>query len=143
MSKDKKESFVLHLDMLQDVKNMSDEEKARFLDFIIGYNEGNTSIDDIEAGMFRSFLRLFSNQFDRDTDKWKATQRRRAEAGRKGGLAKAGKSQPEDSKCQEKPSNCYDFSSVTKHNGNGNGNANKNVSGNGSGNGSLRGDEPW
>jgi len=127
-----KQSFVLHLDMLQDVKEMSDEEKAKFLDFIIGYNEGKASIDDVEHGMFRSFLRLFANQFDRDTDKWKATQRRRAEAGRKGGLAKAGKSQQEPSKCYDNSSKCYDFPRYTKHNGNVNGNINenKNVSGN-------------
>lgn len=130
-----KESFVLHLDMLQDVKDMSIEEKARFLDFVISYNEGEASIDDIEPGMFKSFLRLFANQFDRDTQKWEATRRRRAEAGRKGGLSKAGKCQPEPSKCQPNPSKCYDLPSKAKHNVNGNVNENKNENVNGSGNG--------
>jgi hypothetical protein len=89
--KKEKESFVLHLDMLQDVKHMSIEEKAQFLDFVINYNEGRASIDDLEPGMFKSFMRLFANQFDRDTEKWEKTRQRRSESGRKGGLAKSSK----------------------------------------------------
>ena len=110
--KKEKESFVLHLDMLQDVKHMSIEEKAQFLDFVINYNEGRASIDDLEPGMFKSFMRLFANQFDRDTEKWEKTRQRRSESGRKGGLAKS-------SKCYEKPSKA-------KHNVNVNENENEN-----------------
>ena len=121
-----KESFVLHLDMLQDVKHMSIEEKAQFLDFVINYNEGRASIDDLEPGMFKSFMRLFANQFDRDTEKWEKTRQRRSESGRKGGLAKA-------SKCYEEPSKCQDINSKAKHNVNGNVNVNKNENENGEG----------
>ena len=117
--KKEKESFVLHLDMLQDVKHMSIEEKAQFLDFVINYNEGRASIDDLEPGMFKSFMRLFANQFDRDTEKWEKTRQRRSESGRKGGLAKS-------SKCYEKPSKCYEKPSKAKHNVNVNVNVNKN-----------------
>ena len=119
-----KESFVLHLDMLQDVKHMSIEEKAQFLDFVINYNEGRASIDDLEPGMFKSFMRLFANQFDRDTEKWEKTRQRRSESGRKGGLAKS-------SKCYEKPSKCYEKPSKAKHNVNVNENENKNKNENG------------
>ena len=119
-----KESFVLHLDMLQDVKHMSIEEKAKFLDFVINYNEGRASIDDLEPGMFKSFMRLFANQFDRDTEKWEKTRQRRSESGRKGGLAKA-------SKCYEKPSKCYEKPSKAKHNVNVNVNVNENENKNG------------
>ena len=121
--KKEKESFVLHLDMLQDVKHMSIEEKAQFLDFVINYNEGRASIDDLEPGMFKSFMRLFANQFDRDTEKWEKTRQRRSESGRKGGLAKA-------SKCYEEPSKCYEEPSKAKHNVNVNVNKNKNENGN-------------
>jgi hypothetical protein len=114
-----KESFVLHLDMLQDVKHMGIEEKAQFLDFVINYNEGRASIDDLEPGMFKSFMRLFANQFDRDTEKWEKTRQRRSESGRKGGLAKS-------SKCYEKPSKCYEKPSKAKHNVNVNENENEN-----------------
>ena len=124
--KKEKESFVLHLDMLQDVKHMSIEEKAQFLDFVINYNEGRASIDDLEPGMFKSFMRLFANQFDRDTEKWEKTRQRRSESGRKGGLAKA-------SKCYEEPSKCYEKPSKAKHNVNVNVNVNKNENENGEG----------
>ena len=124
--KKEKESFVLHLDMLQDVKHMSIEEKAQFLDFVINYNEGRASIDDLEPGMFKSFMRLFANQFDRDTEKWEKTRQRRSESGRKGGLAKA-------SKCYEEPSKCYEEPSKAKHNVNVNVNVNKNENENGEG----------
>jgi hypothetical protein len=124
--KKEKESFVLHLDMLQDVKHMGIEEKAQFLDFVINYNEGRASIDDLEPGMFKSFMRLFANQFDRDTEKWEKTRQRRSESGRKGGLAKS-------SKCYEKPSKCYEKPSKAKHNVNVNVNVNKNENENGEG----------
>ena len=117
--KKEKESFVLHLDMLQDVKHMGIEEKAQFLDFVINYNEGRPSIDDLEPGMFKSFMRLFANQFDRDTEKWEKTRQRRSESGRKGGLAKASK--------------CYEEPSKAKHNVNVNVNVNKNENENGEG----------
>ena len=117
--KKEKESFVLHLDMLQDVKHMGIEEKAQFLDFVINYNEGRASIDDLEPGMFKSFMRLFANQFDRDTEKWEKTRQRRSESGRKGGLAKS-------SKCYEEPSKCYEKPSKAKHNVNVNENENEN-----------------
>ena len=117
--KKEKESFVLHLDMLQDVKHMGIEEKAQFLDFVINYNEGRASIDDLEPGMFKSFMRLFANQFDRDTEKWEKTRQRRSESGRKGGLAKASK--------------CYEEPSKAKHNVNVNVNVNKNENENGEG----------
>jgi len=136
MSNDRKESFVLHLDMLQDVEAMSNEEKAQFLDFIIAYNQGRTTIEDVPSGMFRNYLRLFANQFDRDHEKWVKTKQKRAEAGKRGGLAKASQSvanATESKQMPEKPSNCYENSSPAKHNVNGNGNENANtkVSGNG------------
>jgi hypothetical protein len=121
-----KESFVLHLDMLQDVKHMGIEEKAQFLDFVINYNEGRASIDDLEPGMFKSFMRLFANQFDRDTEKWEKTRQRRSESGRKGGLAKSSKCYEKPSKCYEKPSKCYEKPSKAKHNVNVNVNVNEN-----------------
>ena len=126
--KKEKESFVLHLDMLQDVKHMGIEEKAQFLDFVINYNEGRASIDDLEPGMFKSFMRLFANQFDRDTEKWEKTRQRRSESGRKGGLAKA-------SKCYEEPSKCYEKPSKAKHNVNVNENENENENKNENGEG--------
>jgi len=115
-------SFVLHLDMLEDIKEMTTEEKAGFLDFVVNYNLGLVNLDDVEAGATKRYYRLFANQFDRDHSKWMTTKEKRREAGKKGGLAKA-----------SKPSNCYDnlaIASDAKHNvnvnGNGNGNANDN-----------------
>jgi hypothetical protein len=116
---ERKMSFVLHLDMLEDIKEMTTEEKAAFLDFVCGYNLGTMSIDDIEAGATKRYFRLFANQFDRDHQKWMATKEKRKIAGQKGGLAKA-----------SKPSNCYDNlanASDAKHNVNVNVNSNVNA----------------
>jgi hypothetical protein len=142
----RKESFVLHLDMLQDVKAMSQEEKAQFLDFIIAYNQGETTIEDVPSGMFRNYLRLFANQFDRDHEKWSKTKIRRSEAGRKGGLAKATQNlaNARNSKqMPEEPSICYDFLSQAKHNVNGNVNVNKNEKVNVNKSFLVGCDEPW
>ena len=87
----RKTSFVLHLDMLEDIEEMTTEEKAELLDFVVGYNKGTLKIDDVKSGSSRRFFRLFANQFDRDHDKWMNTKQKRQEAGKKGGLAKASK----------------------------------------------------
>ena len=105
-----KTSFVLHLDMLEDIKEMTVEEKAGFLDFVVNYNLGTIDLDDISPGAAKRYFRLFANQFDRDHSKWMATKEKRKLAGRKGGLAKA-----------SKPSKCYDSlanASDAKHKGN-------------------------
>ena len=110
MSEENKTSFVLHLDMLEDVHEMTVEEKADFLDFLVNYNLGTISLDDIPAGATKRYYRLFANQFDRDHHKWVESKEKRKEAGRKGGLAKVSKAK----QCHEIPSNA-------KHKGKGKG----------------------
>ena len=107
---ERKTSFVLHLDMLEDIDEMTDAEKAGFLDFAIKYNLGLIKLEDIESAHDRRYYRLFANQFDRDHAKWVTTRDKRREAGKKGGQAKASKA-----------SNCHDivaFASDAKHKGN-------------------------
>jgi hypothetical protein len=116
---DRKESFVLHLDMLEDVKEMTMTEKAEFLDFVINYNMGEFDIDQVSNGATKRFYRLFAKQFDRDHDKWLKTKEKRRAAGKKGGLAKASKS----SKCYDNLANASD----AKHNTNVNANTNVNI----------------
>jgi hypothetical protein len=107
---ERKTSFVLHLDMLEDIDEMTDAEKASFLDFAIKYNLGLINLEDIESAHDRRYYRLFANQFDRDHAKWMTTKDKRREAGKKGGLAKASKA-----------SNCHDIVAIAsdaKHKGN-------------------------
>ena len=105
--------------MLEDIKEMTEIEKAGFLDFVVDYNLGLVNLDDVEAGATKRYYRLFAKQFDRDHAKWMVTKDKRREAGKKGGLAKA-------SKCYDNLANASD----AKHNGNVNGNENKNINGN-------------
>ena len=116
---ERKKSFVLHLDMLEDIDEMTDAEKAGFLDFAIKYNLGLINLDDIESSHDRRYYRLFAKQFDRDHTKWMNTMDKRREAGRKGGLAKASKA----SKCQD----IVAIASDAKHNVNVNVKENVNV----------------
>ena len=107
---ERKTSFVLHLDMLEDIDEMTDAEKAGFLDFAIKYNLGLINLEDIESAHDRRYYRLFANQFDRDHAKWMTTKDKRREAGKKGGLAKASKA-----------SNCHDIVAIASdanHKGN-------------------------
>ena len=103
MSTDTKTSFVLHLDMLEDIADMNSEEKASFLDFVIGYNDGTITIDDVESASDRRFYRLFQKQFDRDTSKWLKTKASRSKAGKKGGRPVA------SSKKQKKPDDQFEL----------------------------------
>lgn len=84
----RKTSFVLHLDMLEDLDDMTVVEKAALLDFVVGYNNGTVSINDIPNGAEKRYFRLFANQFDRDTEKWEITREARSAAGKKGGRPK-------------------------------------------------------
>jgi hypothetical protein len=116
---ERKTSFVLHLDMLEDIQEMTNEEKAAFLDFVVNYNLGKINLEDIPAGATKRYFRLFANQFDRDHQKWMNTKEKRKQAGKKGGLAKA-----------SKPSKCYDSlanASDAKHKVNVNVNVKENV----------------
>ena len=68
--------------MLEDIEEMTTEEKAELLDFVVGYNRGTLKIENVQSGSSRRFFRLFANQFDRDHDKWMSTKQKRQEAGK-------------------------------------------------------------
>lgn len=112
-----KKSFLLHIDSLDILDELTDEQAGKLFKAIKAYQKQ-------EKVELDSFVRIafspFKNQFIRDNEKYDLTCKRRAEAGRKGGEAKSAKtSKPKQelanaSNCQQELANVADSKSKNK-----------------------------
>ena len=81
---ERKPSFVLYRDYSRHISLLSDEEAGKLFKAIFAYADTGESPElPPMADMAMSFI---AAQLDRDAEKYAETCRRRAEAGRKGGL---------------------------------------------------------
>lgn len=87
--KGKKRSFVLYTDYEECVSFLSDEEAGKLFKHIFRY-VNDKECGDIPGAAGMAFL-FVKKQLDIDLAKWEVTREKRAEAGRKGGLANASK----------------------------------------------------
>ena len=86
-----KKSFILYADIYSTVKHLTDEKAGELFRLILSYvNDENPSTDDI---VLKIAFEPIKQQLKRDLVVWKNKKNIRAEAGRKGGLAKAKKNQ--------------------------------------------------
>ena len=90
-----KNSFVLYTDYKQHINLLSVEDKAKLLDAIFEYAEGNEVELDGMALMAFSFIR---SQMDKDNEKYREICEKRRNAGQKGGQAKQEKANLVNSK---------------------------------------------
>jgi predicted nucleotidyltransferase len=82
-----KKSFVLYTDQREVFDELSDEDAGKLIKHIFSYvNDENPSTDDILIKV--AFLPI-KTQLKRDLKIWDEKKQQRAEAGRKGGVAKA------------------------------------------------------
>jgi hypothetical protein len=82
-----KKSFVLYTDQREVFDELSDEDAGRLIKHIFSYvNDENPSTDDLLLKV--AFLPI-KTQLKRDLKMWDEKKLQRAEAGRKGGLAKS------------------------------------------------------
>lgn len=113
-----KKSFLLHIDSLDILDELTDEQAGKLFKAIKAYQKQ-------EIVELDSFVRIafspFKNQFIRDNEKYDVTCKRRAEAGRKGGEAKSAKaSKPKQelanaSNCQQELANVADNKNKNKN----------------------------
>ena len=84
----KRDSFVLYTSQRDAVQALSDHDAGRLFKAIYSYQlgEGDPELDPMPNLVFLMMRPIF----DRDALKWEETARKRAEAGAKGGRAKAG-----------------------------------------------------
>lgn len=118
-----KKSFVLYTDQREVFDELSDQDAGKLIKHIFSYvNDENPSTDDILIKV--AFLPI-KTQLKRDLKVWDEKKLQRAEAGRKGGLAKASNA----SEVLAKPSNATnDLANLAVNvNGNVNVNVNDNV----------------
>jgi len=79
-------SFLLHFDSLEILNELSDEEAGQLFKAIKAHHKGE---ELTLSPLVRVAFSSFKNQFVRDEKKYQETCKRRAEAGSKGGIAKA------------------------------------------------------
>ena len=107
MSNDKK-SFLLHIDSLDVLDELTDEEAGMLFKAMNCYQRG----EDLHLeGLVRIAFSPFKNQFMRDDEKYDLTCKRRAEAGSKGGKQKVANA----SKGKQKVANLADSVSKNKN----------------------------
>lgn len=84
-----KDSFVLYNSYYDLIEDLDMEQRGTLLTAILEHSRGQEhgALDPITKLAFR----VISSQLDRDRKRWEQTCKRRAEAGRLGGLAKASK----------------------------------------------------
>ena len=83
------DSFVLYNSYYDLLEDLDMEQRGTLLTAILEHSLGieQTELDPITKLAYR----VIASQLDRDRKKWERTCKKRAEAGRRGGLAKAGK----------------------------------------------------
>ena len=82
-----KKSFILYNDIYETVKLLSNEKSGKLFKIILSYvNDENPVIDD---RLLKIAFEPIKQQLKRDLVVWKDKKNIRAEAGRKGGLAKS------------------------------------------------------
>lgn len=84
-----KDSFVLYNSYYDLIEDLDMEQRGALLTAILEHSLGieQTDLDPITKLAYR----VIASQLDRDRKKWERTCKKRAEAGRRGGLAKASK----------------------------------------------------
>lgn len=84
-----KDSFVLYNSYYDLIEDLDMEQRGALLTAILEHSRGmdQTELDPITKLAYR----VIASQLDRDRKKWERTCKKRAEAGRRGGLAKASK----------------------------------------------------
>jgi len=107
MTKTRK-SFLLHIDSLDILDELTNEEAGELFNAIKDYqNDVNSNL----KGLVRIAFSPFKNQFVRDAEKYDLTCERRALAGSKGGKQKVANA----SKCKQKVANVADSVSKNKN----------------------------
>ena len=85
-----KKSFVMYQDWKAAIDLMTDEQAGKLLKAIYAYQEDPGA--DVDDPAVKMVFQLMKGRFKADAESYEATCKRRAENGRLGGLAKAGKS---------------------------------------------------
>lgn len=99
-----KKSFLLHIDSLDILEKLSDEQAGKLFKAIASHHNGSDyELDDLLDLVFTPF----KNQFNRDLEKYKKVSEKRALAGKKGGKQKQS-NLANASKCKQNLANLAD-----------------------------------
>lgn len=82
-----KKSLILYFDIREPIGLLDDEECGQLFRAVLDYAENGT-LPNFEGALQMAFA-FIKKAIDRDTAKWEDTCRKRSEAGRSGGIAKA------------------------------------------------------
>lgn len=80
-----KKSFILHIDSLSVLSELTNEQKGELFQAVFDYNIGK---EVVLTGLMKAIFVSFKNQFDRDNDKYQSIVERNKINGSKGGTPK-------------------------------------------------------
>ena len=110
-----KKSFLLHIDSLAVLDDLTNEQAGELFKAISAYQNG----EDLElSALVKIAFSPFKNQFIRDNEKYESICERRAKAGAMGGKAKAKQTKQEvanASKCKQTVANVADNKNKNKN----------------------------
>ena len=90
--------FLLYLDNYDLIEDISNEEKGRWIDAVFRYKRYGEIPDFQKGTLLNTAFKVTKSQLDRDAEAWEEKRQKRAEAGHKGGLAKANNSKQSQTK---------------------------------------------
>ena len=94
----KQRGFLLYLDNYELIEDLSIEEKGQWIEAIFLYKREGLITEFPKGTLLKTAFKVAKSQLDRDSEAWNETCHKRAEAGRKGGLAKATNAKQKEAK---------------------------------------------
>lgn len=85
----KQKGFLLYLDNYDLIEDLSFEEMGRWINAVFHYKRDKEIPNFKKGSLLNTAFKVARNQLDRDAEAWEEKCQKRADAGRKGGQAKA------------------------------------------------------
>lgn len=94
----KQKGFLLYLDNYDLIEDLSFEEMGRWINAIFHYKRDKEIPNFKKGSLLNTAFKVAKNQLDRDAEAWEEKCQKRADAGRKGGQAKASNAKQKQAK---------------------------------------------
>lgn len=90
--------FLLYLDNYDLIEDLPEVEKGKWIDAVFRYKR-EKEIPDFQKGtLLNTAFKVVKSQLDRDAETWEEKRKKRADAGKKGGQAKASNAKQSEAK---------------------------------------------
>lgn len=114
----KQKGFLLYLDNYELIEDLSDKEKGQWIDAVFLYKRDGVITEFPKGTLLKTAFKVAKSQLDRDSEAWNETCQKRAESGRKGGLARASNTKQKQARASNTKQNLTNLADNDKDNEN-------------------------